>query len=1102
MRYKTLIKVGLGLCVVGLFLPAKAGEFTVDFDTDPSAILDVYSNLPRPPGNWRATGGNPGGYLAITDAAGSQYSVIRFQDFDQGMLVKAFTFKVDVRMGNGTTERPADGMSVNFARANDPIFTDPTQWTGNVNGIDLGAEGGTSTGLAVSFDAWQGNPLPDGNDIEGIIVRVDDKTVLRHSLPTRNGTCEDPTSLQTGPYVSTSNGDPSVLCWQPLEVELDENQKLTVKWKGTVLLDKAEVAYFPSAGRLVFMGRTGGANQNQHIDNIYIKTIPASEPQLVEGTATATDIILKIQDAPGIPVDPNSVKVWIQTNQAQVTVSKVGDITTIKYTSPTLLPPGLVTVRVEYKDTRGNSYVNVKDVVVPQYVIIPADYKVTNVDTTSMGFRIRPYQTTASNPNSLAWTEEQLAGVYGPNLVDLSTILFPVKDGYIEWPLEIDFKNSSGGAGNFGFNYSFADVGIPGPGVANEDNSTLEILAYLYFPKAGMYRMGVNSDDGFRVQTANDARDKFATICGQFDGGRGASDTIFNIYIPEPGYYHFRLLWENGGGGAAVEWFTVKDDGTKVLINDATDPDAIKAYMYAATAAPYVKEVIPAPNATNVRNDSQIKFVIQEAGTAVDTGSIVMQLNNVTVTPQVSRAASQTTITYTSPELLPRGTNTVSITWKLVGATQSRTDTWSFVTMNYQNLPMNLWSALDSVDTTKPGFMVKVYQINRGDASGDIPHSPDFADALLAGALYHLGQRAPNIADLTGFGADGYYVETGVINYNQDYETGNIGNFANDKKIPGIPGTTGSTDNFATEIKTYVVFPKAGFYVMGVNSDDGFRVSVGEKPGRYPVEVVAPAEIAGPVAALPTIRDVNGSFGAPLPYPPIQAPVAYVGTACDAASLPDLTGKIAVIDRGGCTFVQKALNVQQKGALAAIIINATAPNDFPFVMGGDTTEVTIPCLMISKSQADALAPYLDRLVVSIGRDPNLMLGQYYGGRGASDTLFGFYVPQAGVWPLRLVWWEGGGGANCEWFTVTSTGKKVLLNDPTDPDALKVYRVRTAAVQPEIKKIALQNGQVVIEFTGTLQSAPEITGPWSDVPNASSPYMITPTGKRQFFRARQ
>ncbi|MCD6338136.1 MAG: hypothetical protein J7M29_01980, partial [Verrucomicrobia bacterium] len=617
----------IGLCV-GLAgsVSLQAGHAEYNFDSDPSAFLDIDSNLDPAP--WRATGGNPGGYLAITDAVGSQRTVIRFDDFDSGMLVKGFTFSMDVRMGSGTTDRPADGFSVNYARSNDPIFTDPGMWTGAVHGIDLGPEGGTSTGLSVCFDAWQGNPLPDGNDIEGIIVRVDDVTVLRQAMPTRHGSCDDITSMQTGPQHMDADGnpdgDPSTLCWQPLTVDLSAEGKLTVTYKGHTFLDQADVEYFPSPGRLVLMGRTGGSNQNQHVDNIVIDTIPASTPTVVGAKLLADGVTVQIQDAPGVQVVDGSVSLKVNGEDvtASSNITKSGDITTIEYsTLPDLLPGGTkIDLEIGYQDTQGESYTIERSLTVEQYTLVPADLKAADVNTSTTGFRIRPYQVEEANPNDNDWTEEMLQGLHGENKADTFGL---DAEGFMDWLDVIDFKNDSGGSGNFTLDYPLDMVNIPGPDMTSEDNCALEIIGYIEFPQAGMYTMGVNSDDGFRVQTYTNPRDAFALRPGEYNGSRGASDTTFKIYIREAGIYPFRLVWENGGGGAAVEWFMVQDDGTKVLLNDAMTPGSLNVYPRAASTPPYVKLVSPAIDATGVRADTPIEEVIAEGDTGqVDQGSV------------------------------------------------------------------------------------------------------------------------------------------------------------------------------------------------------------------------------------------------------------------------------------------------------------------------------------------------------------------------------------------------------------------------------------------------------------------------------------------------
>ena len=142
------------------------------------------------------------------------------------------------------------------------------------------------------------------------------------------------------------------------------------------------------------------------------------------------------------------------------------------------------------------------------------------------------------------------------------------------------------------------DDQMPGldPAATFTDNTAAEVLAYLDLP-AGTTTMGVNSDDGFRVTIGGGApQDKFNGVnVGQFDGGRGAADTLFTFSVTQAGIYAARMIWENGGGDANVEWFTVSSDGTtKVLVNDTAN-GGIKAYRAVTMPSPkaYVRTALP-----------------------------------------------------------------------------------------------------------------------------------------------------------------------------------------------------------------------------------------------------------------------------------------------------------------------------------------------------------------------------------------------------------------------------------------------------------------------------------------------------------------------------
>lgn len=122
------------------------------------------------------------------------------------------------------------------------------------------------------------------------------------------------------------------------------------------------------------------------------------------------------------------------------------------------------------------------------------------------------------------------------------------------------------------------------------------------------------------------------------------------------------------------------------------------------------------------------------------------------------------------------------------------------------------------------------------------------------------------------------------------------------------------------------------------------------------VHVTAPSALVADVPA----RSAFGNFGGEITTTPITAPAVFVndgtGTptqACGTAIQTNLTGKIALIDRGNCEFGYKALKAQQRGAVA-VIICFFDDNLIGMAAGASGAQVTIPVLAIGKSDADRL----------------------------------------------------------------------------------------------------------------------------------------------------
>ncbi|HZT60266.1 MAG TPA: PA domain-containing protein, partial [Pyrinomonadaceae bacterium] len=81
---------------------------------------------------------------------------------------------------------------------------------------------------------------------------------------------------------------------------------------------------------------------------------------------------------------------------------------------------------------------------------------------------------------------------------------------------------------------------------------------------------------------------------------------------------------------------------------------------------------------------------------------------------------------------------------------------------------------------------------------------------------------------------------------------------------------------------------------------------------------------------------------------------------CEAFPAGFFTGKIAVIDRGTCSFKTKTLNAQNAGATAVVIVNNVAGSPAPG-LGDDatiTTTITIPTVSLTQSDGNTIKAQL------------------------------------------------------------------------------------------------------------------------------------------------
>jgi hypothetical protein len=452
----------------------------------------------------------------------------------------------------------------------------------------------------------------------------------------------------------------------------------------------------------------------------------------------------------------------------------------------------------------------------------------SKVDSTLLG---------AFEGNNTADTELAIAGFY--QFSDADPTAVGIASGTGTWlgtpnqsllqfiiPTTINLDKAGGSNGNF-----TPDDQMPGvPGTSGVGNGTdgiaAEILYWVEIPAAGTITFGVNSDDGFRTKVGGVApRDVFAQVAGEFNGGRGAADTTFDIKFDGPGVYAFRTTYENGGGGANIEMFSEKADGTKVLLNDTAN-GGLKVFRDITGGTPaYVSSLSPGPGGTIPYGGSINVAITDGASQAVDASSVKLLVDGAAVTAAATKSGSTTSLSYTPATPFASGSSHNAELDYSAGGT-AVTKTWTFVSAKYAYLTKDL---AVTPDTSKPGFIWDYFQ-NELDGnnfnyvmeqvlSGNwgLTNNADITvQGIASGPGKALGSSPSSMIE--------WEIPT-VINMSK---TGGDthGNFTPDDQEPGTPGTTGATDGQKAVAWSYLDLP-AGTLTMGVNSDDGFRVYAG-----------------------------------------------------------------------------------------------------------------------------------------------------------------------------------------------------------------------------------------------------------------------------------
>ncbi len=353
----------------------------------------------------------------------------------------------------------------------------------------------------------------------------------------------------------------------------------------------------------------------------------------------------------------------------------------------------------------------------------------------------------------------------------------------------------------------------------------------------------------------------------------------------------------------------------------------------------------------NQKADNFLTYPFTNEANSFVTGSRgSSELNLFTPPPPTVTSADYKVIPYPleSPNYGPAAI--VSNPWNLSGAGNNAvTNGWHFDGTTNYNITRgnNVFAYLDVSNTNTPG------------AATNWPDTSTTAIPALTFTQSPVPTEQPSSTDNKKFALNNLFYWNNLVHdvfyqygFNEvagNYQTDNLGRGGNGNDYVQAEAQDGGGTN------------NANFNAGGA---DGGRSRMqmylwSPAPSTTVCHVNAPPVIVGNYTAVESGFSTNNKLSA---LGPITGDVVYfndaAGTheACTGAPTNSLTGKIALINRGNCTFVIKALAAQAAGAKAIIMVNNVA--GAPIIMGGTDNTIVIPAIMISDVDGATFAAQL------------------------------------------------------------------------------------------------------------------------------------------------
>ena len=348
-------------------------------------------------------------------------------------------------------------------------------------------------------------------------------------------------------------------------------------------------------------GRQHGGDDNGSLQPTYFLFLPTTNAvtqapwiAFASPSANATDV--SIQPTAQLTILNRATAVSLGSIQLRfdgVNVTSSATITNTTTEGPgaaiTYSPPGFLqpnsthTLSLVFSDgstTQSNQW----SFTTANVPVIPPSFRLASGPTTNFSLQVAkapnsPYANAADDhfPDSSWRAERQLANQF----IQPSTLAPYTNEaantstnfGYYAEPLVVNYQTCGNSSGFFPYDTNFPGINpaVFCPGAAEHFAVAATIKLSL---SAGLYRMGVRSDDGFKVTVSTNDVTVWTNAprgeiqLGIFDGARGNNENTFDFVVASNGVYNFRLLYEQGGADAACEWYWVDPKtGVRRLIN-------------------------------------------------------------------------------------------------------------------------------------------------------------------------------------------------------------------------------------------------------------------------------------------------------------------------------------------------------------------------------------------------------------------------------------------------------------------------------------------------------------------------------------------------------